>query len=57
MKIRTVLDGNAFYEIDEECLEKSKKEAAEKAKASGSVSAGNRAGEKIQRGKFVNKSF
>ena len=22
MKIRTVLDGNAFYEIDEECLER-----------------------------------
>lgn len=51
MKIRTVLDGNAFYEIDEECLEKSKKEAAEKAKASGAASAGKRTGERVQRGK------
>ena len=57
MKIRTVLDGNAIYEIDEECLEKNKKEAAEKAKASGVASAGNRAGEKIQRGKSGNKLF
>ena len=26
MRIRTVLDGNAFYDIDEDCLERRKKE-------------------------------
>lgn len=26
MRTRTVLDGNAFYEIDEECMEKMQKE-------------------------------
>lgn len=26
MRIRTVLDGNAFYDIDEDCLEQRKKE-------------------------------
>lgn len=31
MKTRTILDGNAFYEIDEECLEQ-KKEIAKKQK-------------------------
>lgn len=26
MRTRTVLDGNAFYEIDEECMERMQKE-------------------------------
>lgn len=42
MRTRTVLDGNAFYEIDEECLEKQEeqnrkdKEASKAAEASAS---------------------
>lgn len=51
MKIRTVLDGNAFYEIDEECLQKKGRKAEEKEKASGAASDKNRAAQKVQYGK------
>ena len=29
MRIRTILDGNAFYEIDEECMEKKNQKRSE----------------------------
>ena len=29
VRIRTILDGNAFYEIDEDCMEKKKQKRAE----------------------------
>ncbi len=29
MRTRTILDGNAFYEIDEECMEKKKQKRIE----------------------------